>query len=418
MVRRKISHYKIREKLAEGRMSVASPATAMRLSVCVLALLGVACGAKREDSASPLVETIKERVANSGQRSVPTAEISRPEPGQVRENPKDGLRYAWIPPGKFTMGCSQGDNECQADEKPAHEVEISRGFWMGQTEVTIAAYERFRQATGKPALPTKYRSWRKLNTEGENPDLPAVLVIWDEAKDYCEWAGLRLPTEAEWEYAARAEARGARYGQLETVAWYKNNSGDKPLDTTQFSANDRDNIGKKLYENGNGPKSVGGKLPNAWTLYDMLGNAWEWVSDPYDENYYQQQVGRDPPGPLTGKNRVLRGAGWSHSPRAVRVSNRSAGDPTEPFYLNYALPVHLVRAEPPGTIWGPPKTWGKKVGWQRFQLRQSTPRRSPKWLPNENSIAPEGPSNKAPARGPRGPIKSGLPRPITSVARI
>ena len=86
--------------------------------------------------------------------------------------------------------------------------------------------------------------------------------------------------------------------------------------------------------------------------------------------------------------------------------------------LNYALPVHLVRAEPPGTIWGSPKTWGKKVGWQRFQLRQSTPRRSPKWLPNENSIAPEGPSNKAPARGPRGPIKSGLPRPITSVARI
>ena len=67
--------------------------------------------------------------------------------------------------------------------------------------------------------------------------------------------------------------------------------------------------------------------------------------------------------------------------------------------------VHLRRAEPQGTIWGSPKTWGEKVGWQRFQLRQPTPRRSPKWLPNENSIAPQGPSNKASARGPRSPIK-------------
>ena len=88
------------------------------------------------------------------------------------------------------------------------------------------------------------------------------------------------------------------------------------------------------------------------------------------------------------------------------------------WILNYALRLHLVRAEPPGTIWEPPKTWGKKVDWQRFQLRQPTPRRSPKWLSNENSIAPEGPSNKAPARGPRSPIKSGLLRPITSAARI
>ena len=103
---------------------------------------------------------------------------------------------------------------------------------------------------------------------------------------------------------------------------------------------------------------------------------------------------------------------------AVLLVERTNGETPQALHLNYALPVHLVRAEPPGTIWGSPKTWGKKVGWQRFQLRQSTPRRSPKWLPNENSIAPEGPSNKAPARGPRGPIKSGLPRPITSVARI
>ena len=80
--------------------------------------------------------------------------------------------------------------------------------------------------------------------------------------------------------------------------------------------------------------------------------------------------------------------------------------------------VHLRRPVPQGTIGGPPKTWGKKVGWRRFPLRQPTPRRSPKWLPNENSIAPQGPSNKAGARGPRGPIKSGLPRLITSAARI
>ena len=98
--------------------------------------------------------------------------------GQTRDNPKDGLLYVWIPPGRFTMGCSSGDTECLDLEKPAHEVTITRGFWMGQTEVTDAAYARFAAATGK-----KHAS--------VNPDSPAVNVTWDDARGYCGWAGMR-----------------------------------------------------------------------------------------------------------------------------------------------------------------------------------------------------------------------------------
>jgi formylglycine-generating enzyme required for sulfatase activity len=214
---------------------------------------------------------------------------------ETQVNPKDGLTYVWIPPGKFMMGCSPDDSERGSDEKPPHEVTITRGFWMGQTPVTEAAYARFAKAAGKSAA-------------SANPDLPVVNVSWEDAQGYCQWAGLRLPTEAEWEYTARAGTTGSRYGILLDIAWYQGNSEGK------------------LHP-------VRGKQPNAWGLYDMLGNVWEWVADWYEEKYYGRSPATDPAGPASGQSRVRRGGSWDGAPKWVRASVRSRYEPEKRRHL-------------------------------------------------------------------------------------
>jgi formylglycine-generating enzyme required for sulfatase activity/phenylpyruvate tautomerase PptA (4-oxalocrotonate tautomerase family) len=196
--------------------------------------------------------------------SSPEAVAGRP---QVRNNLKDGLNYVFIPAGKFVMGCSPGDTECNSHEKPPHAEQIANGFWLGQTEVTQAA-------------------WKKVNS-GDNPSrfkgeqLPVDSVDWKQASAHCEAIGGRLPTEKEWEYAARAGTTGPRYDDLDAVAWYDKNSGK----TTQ---------------------PVGLKQPDAFGLYDMLGNVWEWTSDNYDAT-----------------TKVVRGGSWFGYAGFVRASYRN-----------------------------------------------------------------------------------------------
>lgn len=232
--------------------------------------------------------------------------------GSVAVNAVDGQAYVWVPPGRFEMGCSPGDGECASDESPRHAVAIKEGFWMGQTEVTRAAYRRFAGASKMPPAPGF----------PQEEDHPVVNVTWDDARAYCQWAGGRLPTEAEWEYAARAGNEQVRYGPLEEIAWYADNAGRARLESAVLFATDRENYWKKLAENGNRTHAVRGKKPNSWGLYDVLGNVWEWCADWYGEDYYQSSPERDPQGPDRGEFRLLRGGAWVSTPRDARVSLR------------------------------------------------------------------------------------------------
>ena len=219
-----------------------------------------------------------------------------PSYAQVRKNPKDGQMYVWIQAGTFRMGCSDDDKECYEDERPAHTVQITKGFWMAQTEVTVAAFEAFANAKGV-AVPPGQKGKR----------YPINGIIWDEANAYCSWAGGRLPTEAEWEYAARGGTTTVRYGDLNAIAWTSTNSSHA------------------LHE-------AGKKEPNAYQLYDMLGNVWEWTADWYGAKYYEQSPTMDPIGPPVGDTlvskgidmptRTIRGGAWIAFPGVARASYR------------------------------------------------------------------------------------------------
>jgi formylglycine-generating enzyme required for sulfatase activity len=191
------------------------------------------------------------------------------------------------------MGCSPGDDGCYDNEKPSHQVAISRGFWIGQTQVTVGAYKRFAADTGRqmPHAPNFNRRWA-------DDGMPIVNVTWDDAHDFCAWAGGRLPTEAEWEYAARGGSTAARYGPIDEIAWSFNNSWGHT-------------------------HAVAQKRANGFGLFDVLGNVWEWVNNWYDQDYYQDSPSQDPPGPASGQYRVMRGGSCDSLPRLVRVSDRN-----------------------------------------------------------------------------------------------
>lgn len=207
-------------------------------------------------------------------------------PAPVRVNPRDGLNYVFIPAGTFVMGCSPGDLQCGPEEKPAHPVTFSQGFWLGQTPATVGAYRRFLEAT------------QRLMPNHNHVDNAAVVeVTWDDASAYCAWIGGRLPTEAEWEYAARGGTTDPRYGS--PVA--------DILRFAPFPGLER---------------QVAQLPPNGFGLYDMLGYVWQWVHDWYSPTYYQSSPPQDPQGPAGGLAHVLRGGSKYEGVNSARVSSR------------------------------------------------------------------------------------------------
>ncbi len=213
-----------------------------------------------------------------------------PHPGAVAVDSARGLQYVWIPPGVFHMGCSVA-GACDNDEMPRHEVTLTGGIWMMQTEVTVAAYERFSRATGRP-MPLAPR----FNADWRHPNHPVVGTTWEEAQAFCEEADGRLPTEAEWEYAARSGQSDSARLDVDAAAWHSTNSG------------------RRTHE-------VGGKAPNGWGLFDMLGNASEWCWDWYAESYGAGPR-TDPQGPDHGRARLVRGGSWQTAAKDLRLSDR------------------------------------------------------------------------------------------------
>jgi formylglycine-generating enzyme len=260
-----------------------------------------------------------------------------PNPADVKTDVKYPPNMTLIPGGTFTMGCTSEQQDCGDDEKPTRQVTIS-AFWMAKTELTFEEYDAFCQAT-KREKPDD-RGWGR----GKRP---VINVSWDAAVAYCNWRslqegltpcytidgdrttcnwqanGYRLPTEAEWEYAARGGGKAVLFG-----------NGKNIIDPKEINFN--------ASASGKRPYSVTGEYreqtvpvgslnpPNTLGLHDMSGNVWEWCWDWY--RTYPTTAQTDPQGPAFGSFRVLRGGSWSDYPRYARVAFRYDGRPDGRYY--------------------------------------------------------------------------------------
>ena len=220
-----------------------------------------------------------------------------------------------VPAGEFTMGSPTGD----VDERPPHQVYLD-SFLIDKHEVTVGQYAEFLQQAGGNA-PSDWKTMNQLSHKKR----PVSNVDWADAAAYCKWAGKRLPTEAEWEKAARGTdgrlypwgnepptTRHANYGQSGSI----NNGALAPVGS---------------FEEGKSPYGV----------YDMAGNVWEWVSDWYDHDYYKASPQRNPEGPPTGGFKGIRGGSWNSSPRALRSADRYWDPPT--FRSQYSPGFRCVK---------------------------------------------------------------------------
>lgn len=232
--------------------------------------------------------------------------------------PIDLNRYVLVEGGTFKMGT---DKPVEKHEAPVHDVQVN-SFYLGKTEVTFDEYDAYTKATGKDAAPSG--DWGRGNT-------PVFMVNWFDAVNYCNWLsnkenlskyykvdganvsiidtakGYRLPTEAEWEFAARggSKTKGTFFAGGNTigeVGWYVDNADGRT-------------------------HPVATKVPNELGLYDMTGNVWEWVWDYYSENYYQNPAVPNPQGPATGTYRVMRGGAWYNYGNYAQVVTRQNHDP-------------------------------------------------------------------------------------------
>jgi formylglycine-generating enzyme required for sulfatase activity len=244
---------------------------------------------------------------------------------------QQGIELVYVPAGEFIMG-----GNSYAAEKPVHRITVSNGFYMGKYEVTQAQWQTVMGTSVRDQRDKANPSWP---LRGEGDDYPMYYVNWSEAQEFIQKLNemndgftYRLPTEAEWEYACRAGTTGDYAGTLDAMAWYGNNSGQHYLDILQLwnsdKTKDHSTYWNKLSDNGNQTHAVGTKQPNAFGLYDMLGNVWEWCEDWYHDNYSGAPT--DDSAWVSGgeqKYRVLRGGSWRSDAPSLRSAGRLRNDP-------------------------------------------------------------------------------------------
>ena len=237
-------------------------------------------------------------------------------PWRVRDK-ATGIEMLLVPPGKFLMGMSDGDTEARYNEKPSHEVTLTKPFYLGRTEVTQLQWttvmkgnpSKFNQAIDHAAIIKKLMSEGVSQKDAEakaalvpttNEMFPAEELSWNLCQEFCAKTGLSLPTESQWEYACRAGSTSARYGSVDDISW-----------------NSRNSVGHT--------NTTALKAPNALGFYDMLGNVWEWTQDWHSTYSAGNEV--DPTGVKEGTQRVLRGGGFMIGPVGCRASYRGYANP-------------------------------------------------------------------------------------------
>jgi len=232
----------------------------------------------------------------------------------------DGGQMVLIPAGGFQMGSNDG----MRNEKPVHIVYLD-AFYIDKYEVTNAQYRQFVRATGHKEPEGNvyeagkrrraFKPWADKRFNGGNQ--PVVCVSWEDAKAYCKWAGKRLPTEAEWEKAARGALVGKKY------PW-----GDKRPDGMKCNfANTSNNSEENISDAYKYVAPVGSFAPNGYGLYEMAGNVSEWCADWFDPGYYTFSPKQNPTGPDSGQERILRGGSWIFDYYSTGVACRDAANP-------------------------------------------------------------------------------------------
>ena len=221
---------------------------------------------------------------------------------------KDVSKMVLIPAGSFEMGDLQNEPEVwMKRSRPVHTVKIN-AFYMDIHEVSVGQFKRFINKSGY-----KYGgNWDDVAKYSPGDEYPMIWVTWDDAIAYANWVGKRLPTEAEWEYAARGRLVGKRYVSGNKITHDDANWGNT------VSGNDK----------WSGCSPVASFKFNGYGLYDMAGNVWEWCNDWYDGNYYSISPVDNPLGPDNGSWRVLRSGSWLSSIDSLRVANRDSCNPT------------------------------------------------------------------------------------------
>jgi len=234
------------------------------------------------------------------------------------------IEFVLIPPGSFQMGCSASQlYGCWSDESPVHTVTLTNAFYMGRYEVTQAQWQA-RMGSN----PSSFQSASAQVPAAQVPNRPVERVSWNMIQGFLTQTGMRLPTEAEWEYAYRAGTTTAFHGftgylsgtnndnLLGNIAWFSSNSNSQT-------------------------RPVGGKLGNGFGLHDMAGNVFEWVNDLYGSSYYSSSPQNNPPGPTTGTYRVVRGGGWDDVSSSCRASDRYDGG--TPAFTDNSIGFRVAR---------------------------------------------------------------------------